>query len=114
MLQNLTHLRMGGEVRPTRSCNSAPLVLLKPPPPLAECAHRTQTYFFLILISWTVEVCPFHLFYYIVGRDLRLGAHNQRNFLGGEALCDTSAVFRIYSLTLIILLLPKLIKNKLP
>ena len=43
-----------------------------------------------------MEVCPFCLkpsFYYIVGQDLRLGAHNQRNFLGGEALCDTSAVF---------------------
>ena len=32
-------------------------------------------------------------FYYIAGQDLRLGAHNQQNFLGGEALCDSSAVF---------------------
>ena len=45
------------------------------------------THFFLKLISQTVS------FYYIVGQDLRLGPHNQQNFLGGEALCDTSAVF---------------------
>ena len=32
-------------------------------------------------------------FYYIRGQDLRLGAHNQQNLLGGEALCETSAVF---------------------
>ena len=36
---------------------------------------------------------PKTIFYYIAGTDLRLRAHNQQNFRGGEALCDTSAVF---------------------